>query len=127
MAKRKKHVEHAGIVKGFAERLRDVRREKGMRQADLARAAHISESYVRTLEAARAACSIDLLDRLANALGTTPAALLPVAVPPDDLTVLREQIRRQVERIVESDDRQSLTLLSQLLARVSETTPRSSS
>src|SRR5438067_4295265 len=93
MARRKKRIEHAGIVRGFAERLREVRRARGMTQAELARQAAISDSYLRRLESAGAACGIDLLDRLATALGTTPAELLPTPSPPaDEVAVLREQV-----------------------------------
>jgi transcriptional regulator with XRE-family HTH domain len=127
MAKRKHHIEHADIVKGFAIRLREARRAKGMTQANLARASHISESYLRRLEAAGAAPGIDLLDRLATALGTTPADLLPPPGPRAELAVFREQIRRQIESLLQTNDAQTLGLLVQFLARLSETTPRSSS
>jgi hypothetical protein len=46
---------------------------------------------------------------------------LPTTAPPDDLGVLREQARRLFTGLVQSDDRQTLSLLAQLLARLSET------
>ena len=54
----------------------------------------MSESYIRRLEAAGAAPGIDMLDRLAAAIGTTPSDLLPAAKQPDDLAVVRGQARR---------------------------------
>ena len=44
-----------------------MRRDRGMTQAELARRAAVSESYVRRLESAGAAPGIDMLDRLAAA------------------------------------------------------------
>jgi transcriptional regulator with XRE-family HTH domain len=125
MARRKRpRIEHAAIVRRFAERLREVRRSRGLTQAELARQAHTSESYIRRLESASAAAGIDLLDRLATALGTTPANLLPTVTPADELTVLRQQVRRQVEVLLQTEDSQTLALLTQFLARLSHTTPR---
>jgi transcriptional regulator with XRE-family HTH domain len=84
----------------------------------------MSESYIRRLEAAGAAPGIDLLGRLAAALGTTPAELLPAPAPPAEVEVLREQVQRQVEALLQTDDAQTLAMIAQLLARVQETTPR---
>jgi transcriptional regulator with XRE-family HTH domain len=95
-----------------------------MTQAELARRATMSESYLRRLESAAAAPSIDLVDRLATALGVSTTDLLPPAGPADDLAVLREQARRLFEGILPTNDKQSLALLVQILARIAETTPR---
>jgi transcriptional regulator with XRE-family HTH domain len=51
---------------------------------------NVSLLQVGKLEAARAAPDIDLVDRLAKALGTTIADLLPETAPQDPLPVLRE-------------------------------------
>jgi hypothetical protein len=59
--------------------------------------------------------------RLAAALGNTIADLLPTSAPPDDLAVMREQAHRLFKGLIESDDRQTLALVVQLLARLSET------
>ncbi len=125
MARRKKpKIEHAEIVRRFAERLREVRRSRGLTQVELARKAAISESYVRRLESMGAAPGIDMLDRLAAALGTTAGDLLPATAPADDLSVLRERARLLCEAVIRTDDRQTLLLLLQFLARLSETATR---
>jgi transcriptional regulator with XRE-family HTH domain len=125
MARRKKaRVQHAEIVRRFSDRLRSLRREKGMTQAELARRASMSESYLRRLESASAAPGIDLLDRLATALGVPPTDLLPAAGPADDLAVLRDQARRLFEALLPTDDRTTLVLLAMFLARLTETTAR---
>jgi hypothetical protein len=65
---------------------------------------------------------VDTVQRLADALGCSIHDLLPITAPPDDLTVLREQVRRQVEALLQTEDRQTLALVAQMLARISETT-----
>jgi transcriptional regulator with XRE-family HTH domain len=127
MARRKKRpaIQHAEIVRRFAERLREVRRSKGFTQAELSRQANTSESYIRRLEAAGAAPGMDIVDRIAAALGVPAADLIPApTTPPDDREVLREQARRLFDIVIPTDDRQSLVLLTLFLARLSETTPR---
>ena len=91
MAKRKRRIEHAEVVRLFASRLRELRSSRGMTQAELARQAHVTTSYIGRLEAGGAAPGIDLLDRLAKALGTTGQDLLPVTAPADTMAVLRQQ------------------------------------
>ncbi len=93
-----------------------------MTQTELGRRSSTSESYIRRLEGAAAAPGIDLLDRLAAALGVSATELLPAAAPADDLDVIRDQVRRQTEALLQSEDRQTLSLLAQFLARLSETT-----
>ena len=61
-----------------------------MTQAELARQAHVSLPYISKLETAGAAPGLDLLDRLAKALGTTVTDLVPTEGSPDTSSVLRE-------------------------------------
>ena len=123
--KRKKtRIEHAAVVKRFSSALRRIRLDRGMTQLQLARAAQVSNAYIGRLEKEEAAPGVDTVQRLADALGCTIHDLLPVATPPDDLGVLREQISRQVEIVLQSQDAQTLALVAQLLSRVCETTPR---
>lgn len=60
----------------FAANLRRARRAAGMLQEDLAHRADIDRTYVSALERAVYAVSIDVIDRLATALGIEPADLL---------------------------------------------------
>lgn len=126
MAKKKprKEIEHADIVLRFGARLRELRNSRGMTQAELAFKAHVTASYVWRLESGGAAPGIDLLDRLATALGTTAADLLPVVEPPDSLPVLREQARRLFETLMIEGDRETLLLLNPLLNRLLESPTR---
>jgi transcriptional regulator with XRE-family HTH domain len=125
MAKRKARIAHAEIVRLFAARLREVRHSRGMTQADLARAAHVTTSYIGRLEAGGAAPGIDLADRLAKALATTVADLLPTTALPDTLAVLQDQARRLFESLVQAADREALQMLCPLLARLNESMNRS--
>ena len=117
----KKQIDHDPIVARFGQRLREIRASRGMTQAELAEKAQVTISYITRLESGSYAAGIDLVARLAAALGTTPADLLPLT-PPDDLPVLRQQARNLFDALIETDDRQTLSLLNQLLARLTETT-----
>src|SRR5579871_4415325 len=68
------------IVRLFAERLRELRLSRGMTQAELARRAGVSVTYVSQLESADTAPGIDLVARVAKALGITTTELLPRAL-----------------------------------------------
>lgn len=126
MAKKKgrKEIEHAKVVLRFAARLRELRNSRGMTQAELAHQASVTASYVWRLESGGAAPGIDLVDRLAVALGTTAADLLPASGPADSLPVLREQARKLFETLMTEGDRETLLLLNPLMARLLESPTR---
>lgn len=79
------------------------------------------------LESGGAAPGIDLIDRLAVALGTTAADLLRASQPADSLPVLRDQARMLFEKIMVEGDRETLLLLNPLLNRLPLTSPRTPS
>lgn len=68
------------MTEKFGDRLRRLRLEAGYRAVpDLARAARLTKAYVYRLEAGAAPyrhMEVRTLERIAAALGTTPAALL---------------------------------------------------
>src|SRR5262245_17775488 len=117
MAKKRPRLQHAEIVELFAARLREVRHSRGMTQAELARQAHITVAYVGRLENAGAAPGIDLVERLAKALGTTVADLLPTTAAPDTAAFLRERAKGLADTLVQSADRETLAMICPLLAR----------
>lgn len=123
MAKRKVRIEHDPIVGIFAARLREVRLSRGMTQTDLATRAVVTPTYVGKLEAGTVAPGIDLVARLAKALGTTVADLLPEDGPPDPLPVLKEQAGRLAEALGAAD-RETLSMVVPLLARLLESPTR---
>jgi transcriptional regulator with XRE-family HTH domain len=124
MAKRKTRVRQAEIVGLFASRLRELRLSRGLTQAELARQAHVTVSYIWRLETGGAAPGIDLVDRLARALGVSPTDLLPTTAPADALPVLRQQATKLFETILQTADRETLLMLNPMLACVGESLAR---
>lgn len=60
----------------FAKNLRKLRQAKGLSQEELAHLADIDRTYVSSLERAVYSPSIEVLDRLARALGVRPEDLI---------------------------------------------------
>jgi transcriptional regulator with XRE-family HTH domain len=124
MSKRKPVIQHAQIVERFSARLRELRSSRGLTQVELARQAAVTASYVWRLESGGAAPGIDLVERLATALGTTVHDLLPATAAPDTQVVLRDQARKLFDGLLESADRETLLMLNPLLARLGESPTR---
>ena len=121
MARRREPIRHHEIVGRFAGRLRDLRRSRGMTQVELARLAGVTATYVGKLENGAVAPGIDLVARLAAALGADPAELVPAAAPADPVAVLQAQARRLADGLIRAGDRETLELLVPLLARLGGT------
>lgn len=116
MAKRKKQrISHAETVRLFAEKLREIRVSRGMSQAELSHHANVTEAYVGRLERGEGEPGIALVARLAKALGVEAADLLPATTSPDTLAVLRDQTKRLVTELMQSDDRETFLTLNPLL------------
>jgi transcriptional regulator with XRE-family HTH domain len=124
MAKREPPIRHAQIVGLFAERLKELRRSRGMTQQELGRAAKITTSYVGRLEAGGAAPGIDLVARLATALGVTVYDLLPTEASPDIEADLRGRAKTLFDGLIAAADRETLLMLCPLLARLAESPTR---
>jgi transcriptional regulator with XRE-family HTH domain len=118
MAKRGRPVLQDVIVRRFAARLREVRRSRGLTQAQLAERASVTPSYMTRLENGAVAPGIDLVNRLAVALGTTVADLLPADGPPDTVKVLEERAKQLFENLLKKRDRETLLVLVPLLAQM---------
>ena len=124
MAKRKTRIEQDEVVRLFAARLKEVRRSRGITQMELSRRANVTASYVWRLETGGSAPGIDLVARLAAALGTTTHDLMPVTAPPDTMAALRDEARRLFEALLTAGDRETLLMLNPLLARLVEASER---
>ena len=118
MPTRKRRVRHAEIVTVFAGRLRTLRVSRGMTQAELARQAHVTTSYIWRLENGSSAPGIDLVERLANALGTTAGDLISSGDKPDTFAALKSQAERLFAAFTHSADQEDLLMLNPLLARL---------
>ena len=91
-----------------------------MTQRGLAERAELTETYISRLESAGAAPGIDLVGRLADALGVSTRDLLPDAAPPDVRAVLLEQARGLFDSVTGSATEDALALLNQFLAMMAE-------
>lgn len=104
---------HAEIVQVFARRLREVRRERGISQINLALRAGVHISYIGRLERAESAAGIDTVERLAAALGVPPGTLLTVkGTGQESLSTLHGQVRDNVEATIRKGDVASLHALA---------------
>jgi transcriptional regulator with XRE-family HTH domain len=65
-----------GLREIFAANLRRIRDDKGVSQEWLADAADLDRTYVSSLERCRYAASLDVIERIAAALGVEPDELL---------------------------------------------------
>ena len=124
MARRSVPIRQSDLVRRFAVRVREVRVARGLTQAGLAAAAQVTAAYVSRLEGGRVAPGIDLVERLAAALGTGVADLLPANSPPDPLPGLRADARRMLEELERVGDATAFTRLTALLAAVLEAARR---
>ena len=123
-SKRKTKIEHGAVVERFARRLRELRVQRGLTQAELAKRAEVTTTYVSKLESAGAAPGIDLVEKLATALGVAPAELIPGESPADPEAVAREQAKHLFDSLMKTADPQTLALLNPLLALLAESAGR---
>lgn len=107
------------IVRQFAAKLKELRAARGMTQADLAQKADISPTYISELETADTTPGIDVIARLAGALGVAPSELLP-SEEEDELPVLKEQAKKLVEALFKNGDVEAFLTLNPLLALLVE-------
>jgi transcriptional regulator with XRE-family HTH domain len=124
MPLKKRRIEQAEIVKLFAARLRERRLGTGLTQIELARVAGVTPTYVGRLEAAGAAPGIDTVGRLADALGTTVHDLLPLAPPPDTLTMLKGRGKALFDELLQKTDKELMQIVVPLLSRLVEAAAR---
>lgn len=69
--------EQSAALRAFGDRVRAVRMQKGMSQADVAHAAGIHPTYVSGIESGRRNASVLSIYAIASALGVAAADLLP--------------------------------------------------
>ena len=118
--KRKVKIEHDEVVGRFARRLRELRVERGMTQADLALRASVTATYLSKLESAGSAPGIDLVEKLAMALGVGLTDLIPTPSHSDAPEVSREQAQALFDTLLKKADQQTFALLNPFLALLVE-------
>jgi transcriptional regulator with XRE-family HTH domain len=115
---------HADIVRLFAQRLRELRLSRGLTQEALARQAFVTVPYIGKLERAGAAPGIDLVERIASALGVTAVDLMPMTNETPALTILRSRASERFKSILERADESTLVMLCPLLAVIDDALAR---
>jgi transcriptional regulator with XRE-family HTH domain len=111
-ARRPRKAQHE-TVDLFARRLQEMRGKRGLSQLKLALAAGVNPAYLGRLERAEAAPSLDIIGRLALALGVDVADL--VAAKRDSaaaLSVLREKVAKSFTSAIHRADEPTLDILS---------------
>ena len=78
----------------FARNLRKARSAKGLSQETLAHEANIDRTYVSALERSEYSATIDMVAKLANALGVDASALLQRPAKRRQRSVGRSSVRR---------------------------------
>ena len=121
MGKRKTTpIQQAGVVERFAAALKTLRRTRGLTQKQLAEKADLTETYISRLEGGGVAPGIDLVARLAEALGASIRDLVPDAGPLDTRAVLLDRATELFTAATQDATEGTLVLLNQLLALVAE-------
>lgn len=75
------------LAKRFGTEVRARRKARGLTQAQLSEAAHLSEEWVRRIERGVGTPSFDALEAMASALGASVADLFSPISTPDRLRV----------------------------------------
>lgn len=117
MPNKKRRIKHAAIVDAFAERLRVLRGARGLTQSELSAKAGITVSYVSRLEAGGAAPGLDLIERIASALGVSIPDLLP-SKPDPETEERRKRVRDRLDVLMTKAGGQTLTMLDLILDRL---------
>lgn len=90
------------IQQALGRRLLDLRVRAGMSQEELARSAHLSRAHLSELESGKAEAGLNVLGRLAGALGVQPSDLLrgaKAATNPPRKLVRRKGVRSPAEKL----------------------------
>ena len=99
----------------FPDRLKGIREERGLSQADLAEKSGLQTSAISHFETGRRSPSFDNLKRLADALGSSIDALLDRKMEPTAAGPLAEQMFRDFAKMT-SSDQESLAKMAAILA-----------
>ncbi|GMV83628.1 MAG: hypothetical protein AMXMBFR7_48120 [Planctomycetota bacterium] len=123
-ARRKKSsLQRAAVVKHFGRRVRELRVGQGMKQADLARRAAFSISYMTRLENGDTEPGLELVLRIAEALGVAAHELIQ-ETSGDAWPQMEAQARLRLEAILKRRDRDALAAVLPVLALAEEASAR---
>jgi transcriptional regulator with XRE-family HTH domain len=106
--------------KQVGERIRDLRRQRGMSQEELGNALGLTQSNVSAIERGDRGPTIYQVGRFAKVLGVSTDEIIGNGKPPAETKSNRPRLLRRLERIQElpvSDQRAVLKFLDALLAK----------
>jgi transcriptional regulator with XRE-family HTH domain len=100
----KKVISHAPVVKHVAAHIKAARKQRALSQAELARRAGISLSYLARVELGRSSIGVDMLGRIADAIGVPPDSLLRGVSVTEDSASLKQDIENRLLSVLKFDD-----------------------
>lgn len=107
------------LIESFASNLARLRTERGLSKSDLAKRALADVSHIGRLERLGGIPSLDLVARLAEAMGVSTAELIaPDAERHESIEPLRKQIRGLLEHTLARATKPELHALAILIAAV---------
>ena len=100
----------ANIREIFAHNLKNKRRNCGLSQAKLAEMVNVSTHHIATIETARNYPTLDLVERMAKALGIEIYELFidPLS-PPEEMERLYQTMAKNIEHLVEESIEKALS------------------
>ncbi|MCZ7646225.1 MAG: helix-turn-helix domain-containing protein [Planctomycetota bacterium] len=123
MPRKKTALNREEVVRQFGRKVRELRLARGLSQRTLAQKAGFSFSYATRLERGDAEPGLELVVRIAQALGATPHELIQAA-PTDPWPELAAQARQRLNAILERQDRDALAVILPVLALAEDASAR---
>ena len=110
------------LIKGLGDKVRSLRREKNLTQQELGDLSNLSYKYVGEIERAEKNPSIDVLNRIADALKVDLLELIYVSPP--TATSEEEEVRKaqiaKIEKVLKNLDLDQLGKLLKVARIISE-------
>lgn len=115
----RKRIQQPEIVQRFAECLRETRKRLSMSQQDLAFKAHVNTGYIGKLERAESAPGLDMVGRIAEALGVEAVSLVAgLQIKKESISTVKAQVRKQVDRLLTREDSTALQSVAVVIGLV---------
>lgn len=90
-------------------RLKELRKARGLTQTQLAELTGISQSHIALMESSQRGLRFEYIEVLAKALGVKPYELLPLEWQPQPITPAEQQILDMIRKTTAADNSQTET------------------
>ena len=95
----------------FVQNLRKYRRKSGLTQAQLAEKVNVSTHHIGMIELSRDNPTLELLERIAEALNIkTYELFMDILSPNEDLELLRQEIRADMRQLLDETLEKAINL-----------------